>query len=322
MAVWDVTRLPQRDQFAYWHEVICQAFVPLTPVRADSGAGFAARVETRPLIDVNRALILSQPQATHHGPREVADTADAYYFVNLQLAGRCRARQGPGTSVVAPGQFVVVDTTRPFSFDFDDEWRMLSFRVPHEQLRDRLAGRAPLVGLGLDGARGAGAAVAALMTALWRVDETTDRTALQDLEQAFVSSLAAAAGTEPGAGLDRAALRAAVVQHVRDHLCDQTLSVTSVCRRFAVSPRTLHNAFRGPGESFAAAVRGMRLDSCAALLSDPHVRRTVTDLAHAHGFADPTSFSRAFRRRFGCSPRDVRRAASGATGGSLVRAAT
>lgn len=43
----------------------------------------------------------------------------AFYFVNLQLVGRCRTRQGTEESVVEPGQFVVVDTTAPYYFDFD-----------------------------------------------------------------------------------------------------------------------------------------------------------------------------------------------------------
>lgn len=77
---------------------------------------------------MNRALIRSQPQVTHQGPREVASTADAYYFVNLQLAGRCGAHQGPDASIVEPGQFVVVDTTRPFHFD--NEWQVLPSGCP------------------------------------------------------------------------------------------------------------------------------------------------------------------------------------------------
>jgi AraC family transcriptional regulator, positive regulator of tynA and feaB len=107
--------------------------------------------------------------------------------------------------------------------------------------------------------------------------------------------------------IDRTALRAALMQHVRDHLTDRTLTVATVCRRFAISPRTLHNVFAGSEESFAATVRAQRLDSCADLISDPQVSRTITDIAAAHGFDDPTSFSRAFRRRFGTSPRNVRR---------------
>jgi hypothetical protein len=168
MPVWEVSRLPERDQFDYWHEVICQAFVPLTPGRKDAGPGFPSTVETQPLISINRARIASRAQTTRHGPREVAATDDAFYFVNLQLAGRCRTRVGTSDTVVRPGQFVVVDTTQPYYFDFEDDWRMLSFRVPHQLLG---SGPAPRVGVPVDG-HGVGGVVTALMRALWEVDGT------------------------------------------------------------------------------------------------------------------------------------------------------
>ena len=31
MAVWDVAVRPAQEQFGYWREVICEAFVPLAP---------------------------------------------------------------------------------------------------------------------------------------------------------------------------------------------------------------------------------------------------------------------------------------------------
>jgi hypothetical protein len=106
MPVWDVSRLPERDQFDYWRGVICQAFVPLMPGRKEPGPGFASTVETRPLLVINRARIASRVQTTRHGPREVAATDDAFYLVNLPLAGRCRTRVGTTDTVVRPGQFV------------------------------------------------------------------------------------------------------------------------------------------------------------------------------------------------------------------------
>jgi AraC family transcriptional activator of tynA and feaB len=318
MPVWDITRLPEREQFAYWNDVICRAFVPLRASRRTDHPGFAARVETRPLVEVNRAQILSQPQGTRHGPREVAETDDAYYFVNLQLAGRCAVRQGAAEAVVEPGQFTVVDTTEPFSFDLDGEWRMLSYRVPHAHLRARLGGRGPRTGGAIDGS-GVGGVVTALMHALWDVGDDAGPTAARDLEQSFAAAVAAAtAPGEPGRP-DRAAVRVAVLQHVRDHLTDRSLSVATVCRRFAVSPRTLHNLFADAEDSFAATVRAMRLDRCAVLLADPRTTATVTELAAAHGFDDPSAFSRAFRRRFGVSPRAVRLGAPCTNGTSALR---
>jgi hypothetical protein len=87
-------------------------------------------VETRALGEINRARIRSRPQLTSHGPREVSRSQGEFYFVNLQLAGRCAVRHGEAESVVSPGQFTVLDTTEPYYLGFDAEWRVLSFRLP------------------------------------------------------------------------------------------------------------------------------------------------------------------------------------------------
>ncbi|GAA3168834.1 hypothetical protein GCM10010531_22320 [Blastococcus jejuensis] len=307
MPVWDVSRLPEPDQFDYWREVICQAFVPLTPGRKNGGPGFAWRVETRPLVGINRARIASQAQTTSHGPREVAATDDAFYFVNLQLAGRCRTRIGRADTVVRPGQFVLVDTTQPYYFDFDDDWRMLSFRLPHRLLGSRPSGVAPRLGVPVDG-HGVGGVVTALMRALWDVGDAAGPSSSHELEQSFASAVLAATAPAAPSATPRAVLRAAVLRHVEEHLTDSALSVTSVCRRFAISPRTLHNLFVDGDDTFAATVRGLRLDRCARVLADRGTTATATvaEVAAAHGFDDPTTFTRAFRRRFGTRPSDVR----------------
>ena len=309
MPVWDVTRLPENQQFDYWNEVICRAFVPLRASRRRDQPGFASHVATRELVEITRARIASQPQRTEHGAREVAATDTAHFFVNLQVAGRCVVRQGREESVIEPAQFTIVDTAEPYSFDFADEWQMVSYRVPRSHLWSRLGGGGPRTAVPVDG-HGVGGVVTALMHALWQVGEETPATAAQELELSFASAVAAATGIRSGsARVDRGVVRAAVLQHVRDHLTDRTLSVTSVCRRFAISPRTLHNLFADAEDSFGATVRVLRLDRCAALLADPTSTATITQVAAAHGFDDPTSFSRAFRRRFGVSPRELRHGA-------------
>src|SRR5882757_857454 len=257
MAVWDIARQPAREQCGYWHDVICQVFVPLTPERTVSAEGFAGLVEARPLDTVNRALIRSQPQRTLHGPKEVGRSEGAFYFVNLQLAGRCLTRQGGNESIVEPGQFTVVDTTEPYYFDFDSRWRMLSFRVPREQISARLADPRHGTGVGVDGGRGVGAVAASLMRSLWELDEPAARPALGELERSFASVVAVAMGAAvPRDESLHDGLRAGVLRYVADHL------------------------------------------------GDPGRTETITEVALRHGFTDPASFSRAFRRQFGVAPRD------------------
>lgn len=307
MAVWDITERPAREQFGFWREVICQAFVPLSPTRSGDGDGFAARVETRALGEINRAAIRSQPQLTAHGPREVGRSQGAFYFVNLQLAGRCAVRQGGAESVVAPGQLTVLDTTEPYYLDFDAEWRMLSFRIPHAQLGPRLPD--PLRGTGrpLDGTAGLGGVVTALMRSLWELDDDVDAAALVDLEQSFATVVAAALGaTTRHEDPFHDGLRAAIGRFVAARLDDPALSVTTVCRAFSISPRLLHKLFENQELSFGELVRTMRLDRCARMLADPRETATITAVAARNGYPDPASFSRAFRRRFGVPPRTYR----------------
>ncbi|MBL8942370.1 MAG: helix-turn-helix domain-containing protein [Myxococcales bacterium] len=56
-----------------------------------------------------------------------------------------------------------------------------------------------------------------------------------------------------------------------------------------------------------------RLDRCRAQLLDPaHAHRSISEIAFALGFTSAAHFSRAFRARFGRSPRTLRAAPSGA----------
>ncbi len=315
MAVWDVASRPAREQFGYWREVICEAFVPLTPSRIGDAEGFRSQVETRPLAHLVRARLASQPQHTSHGVHEVARTAGAYLFVNLQTAGTCAVEQSGRRDLVRPGQFTVVDTAEPYHFAFGLPWGMTSYRIPHGLLGGRLDSVRPLTARAID-ARGTGALVAAVMSSMWELD---DGLGAPDVELALVSALSAVAGERAGSTADRrAALRAEIERRVDAHLSDPTLSVTTVSRQVGISPRTLHTVVSSGGETFAAMVRRRRLERAAVLLADAGPALTVTDIAASVGFDGPSSFSRAFRRQFGRSPTELRRAT--ARGGQGARA--
>jgi AraC-like DNA-binding protein len=64
------------------------------------------------------------------------------------------------------------------------------------------------------------------------------------------------------------------------------------------------------GRSFTHHLLERRLENAAALLRDPRWReRRIADVAAEAGFTDLSHFSRAFRRRYGATPSDVRAAA-------------
>ncbi|MBV9250024.1 MAG: helix-turn-helix transcriptional regulator [Acetobacteraceae bacterium] len=60
------------------------------------------------------------------------------------------------------------------------------------------------------------------------------------------------------------------------------------------------------GTSFAEHVTRRRLQECRSALERPTAARSITDVAFAWGFANLTTFYRAFRREFGMAPGDLR----------------
>jgi AraC-like DNA-binding protein len=306
MPVWNIAEQPIHDQFGYWHDVICDVFIPMTPKRSIPGVGFASGVEARALGDIHRTDVWSQAQQTMHGPREVELSEGEFYFVNLMVAGRCRVQQGERRSVVSPGQLWVVDTRVPYFLDFESQWRMFTFRVPHKLLSSRLSSPGQGTVMPIDGGSGIGGLTAAMMRSMWKLEEPDSAHARVELEQSFAAVVSAALGARDGDESAHDALRADVLHYVAANLGDPGLSVVTVCRRFAISPRLLHKLFEGQEHTFAETVRTMRLDQCARLLADPLNRSTITDIAVRQGFTDSASFSRAFRRNFGIAPSEMR----------------
>jgi len=165
--------------------------------------------------------------------------------------------------------------------------------------------------LPIDGRSGIGGLAADLMRSMWKVEEPDSVHVRADLEQSLAAVVSAALGARDRAESRQAALRADVLRFVTAHLGDPGLSVLSVCRRFAISPRFLHRLFEEQEQTFARTVRTMRLEQCARLLGDPMNRSTITEIAQRHGFTDSASFSRAFRRHFGVAPREMRERSAG-----------
>ena len=76
-------------------------------------------------------------------------------------------------------------------------------------------------------------------------------------------------------------------------------------RHFALSERTLHRRLAEEGTRFSAMVDDARYVRARHLLADR--RMTVEDIASAVGFAEPSSFSRAFKRWSGMGTLQYRR---------------
>ena len=111
-------------------------------------------------------------------------------------------------------------------------------------------------------------------------------------------------------------VRAARLQEIKDYIARNlrrtTLSVPEVAERHGVSPRYVQMLFAAEGITFSEFVLGQRLAHARNMLTgQAFASRSISSIAFEVGFADLSHFNKAFRRRFGATPTDVRQAATG-----------
>lgn len=101
--------------------------------------------------------------------------------------------------------------------------------------------------------------------------------------------------------------RQRVLRFVDKNLADPALRASLVAERLRISPRYLHALFEESGRSIGTRILAARLERCHATLRDARsAHRSIAEIALEAGFSDVSYFTRAFRRRFGMTPRDLR----------------
>jgi AraC-like DNA-binding protein len=116
--------------------------------------------------------------------------------------------------------------------------------------------------------------------------------------------LATAAGNERlGREPLRRSLATRVMLHLRNHVCDPRLDAQLVAAHFGISRRYLYAVLADVDVTLGDWIRTERLERAARQLENPaNAMASVATIAQQCGWVDHSSFSRAFRRHFGCTP--------------------
>lgn len=101
-------------------------------------------------------------------------------------------------------------------------------------------------------------------------------------------------------------LRAQAEEVIEQRCCTERITSHQLCNLLGVSREALFEAFRDDGGLRKYLVR-YRLERARAALGDVERAEPISDIAFRLGFADASHLSRAFRARYGMTPRDYRR---------------
>jgi AraC-like DNA-binding protein len=311
--VWQTDDARPVEQFAYYREAICKAFMNLTP-EPPATSRFRAKVESVRLGDgaLNR---VSFPQhIVRRTAGDIAASGSRCFYLNLKLAGRCRIQQAGRDVVLSPGQVGIFDSGRQFSLHHDSgpSFKVASFWVPHQDLRDRLPASFDFAAARISDDPFVGHLIAETArtlnsTALMASENDSVRLfeVMIDLTALSLSRQSRAQVAEAANFADATAL---ALQHaVHNRLRQPSLSAAAVAAVVGISERYVHKLFERTGSTFAHYVIDRRLDGAAGDLRNPAMAaRTAGAIAFDWGFSDLSHFTRRFKQRFGCTPGEWR----------------
>ncbi len=298
---------------AFWSDMVCGTYVQLEcdPLASDHAA-FSGRITVAELAELQLTQVQAHAQLVRRSTASIARDHDDYFLVSMQTEGRGRIEQDGRIAHLEPGDFALYDSTRPYTLRFDDDFSQIVLKLPGRVLRSALKNTERLTASTVRGERGAGHLLINMVSTLARDIDTLAAPSAAAVAEGVTHILVAGLSTLPAAHTpEPTRMQTYQVERIkaciRARLRDPALTVASVAMALSMSPSSLHRAWAGAPCSVSDWIWCQRLDGAKADLCSPgHSASSVSQIAFAWGFNDAAHFSRAFRARFNCTPRQMR----------------
>jgi AraC-like DNA-binding protein len=300
-------------RFALWRDVISETYMSVDMSRPKWDAPFDGRLELVSLgaIELSR-MTVSGSRVAHRRAMHIAQGSSDRFFVTLPLNCRVSYAHCERDVELDGESLCLVDAGRPASVFFPDEHRLLNVSIPGAMFRSRLGSPEDYCGLRIPADRGAAHVAKSLVVSLFEQADQIGPELLAEFGERVVDVIALALTAHPGALRQVShSVRWAHLLRARKfidrHLTDPELGPGRIAAELGISARYLARIFELAGQSVGGWILERRLDRAyRALASRAFSHRSISAIAFAAGFNDAAHFSRAFRKRYGVSPRDHR----------------
>ncbi|TFD59198.1 helix-turn-helix domain-containing protein [Cryobacterium suzukii] len=300
------------DSFTQWRRLVSQSFVPLE-VRSESRT-FHGTLRSRVLDELSIVEVTANGHQVIRTPSLIAASTRQYFKLNLQLTGTGLLVQDNREATLRPGDLAVYDTNRPYTLEFDQDFRTLVLMFPHDLLDLPADSIGQLTAVRLPGDAGLGRLISPFMVQLAENLDVLSGASGHRLAYNAVDLIATMFESELNLRRDPEAgthgnLLGRIRSYVDGHLGDPELCPASIAAAHFISTRHLHNVFHEADSTVASWIRTRRLEHCRRDLRDPILEdRSVGTIAARWGFVDAAHFSRIFRTAFSETPSAYRRA--------------
>lgn len=305
---WSTRDVPSYQRLAHWRSGLRAAWGGDFTVGGAADASFEASLGVLHTGPTRVVEIVSAPHtAARESPRD-----DSRVAFLLQIEGRSAVSDGSRTARLVPGEMCLMSPDRCSAVERTGQSRQLFIGVPSELVEAAAPRWREMAVITIESARPKLRDAVDLFRLLVDHHRELGAHCREKLATKGVGWLgevleAAHSASDPIHASRHARLahyhRERIRRHVEARLRDPELNVRGIAEALGLSVRYVHKLFEG-GPPVMQWVSAQRLQACERELAT-RGERSISDVAYAWGFNNPSHFSRAFKKHHGRRPSDT-----------------
>lgn len=298
------------EREAFWHHLLADTFAAVQLERWNDHPRPAAEISTTRRGRLLFAELTATPHVHRRTPRQIGQADATYLQLAILTQGAATLEQDGRIARPNPGDLIVYENARPFTWTFTQPWAVTVLSVPSDAVTLTGPQRQAMSARPFSGRDGLSGVVTRLVLDLTRhasqIPIAESERILAQTSDLAISLLATASGAGCADARHRTLLHQ-VKDHIATHLHDPGLTPDDIAAAVHISTRYLHKLFQSEHETVALYLRGQRLQTARRRLLDPRLAgRGIAAIAHGCGFSDLIGFNRAFKATYGVTPSDLR----------------
>ncbi len=294
----------------HWHEAIGKAYFPLD-LSFRKPEAFDGELTMWELGQVSLSRLTSDALMYRRLPKHLQVSGPEEFLVTLPAKSEVRFSQAGKEVRANPGAFFIERSHEPYEFSHAEAADLWVMKLSNDMLGGRIRAPDRFCSLEFDATNGANGLFVDMVHLIPQRYDAMNDEARAIVGRQLVDLLALALQSDErvissGGSTVRAAHLARIETFVRRYIDDPQLGPDDVAAGCGISVRYLHELLRDTNQTLGQWIRDQRLAAAQEDLADMRDKRSIGEIAYARGFADQAQFSRAFRARYGITPKEAR----------------
>jgi AraC-like DNA-binding protein len=296
-----------RLAFKAWRDQVHGVFNGLQTLSQADAQPFSAHMVLDQAPGLRLGDIAAAPQIVVRAARSSAPDRTDELGLLIQLQGTAQIDHAQSQTLLKQGEAMVLDNARAYRLNMPQRFHQAVLLMPRSIWASRLSDVSPQAGQRVP-ATASGRLLLAFAHSLMQESAQLGEPGLSAAALPLMDLMCAAcvpAQLSAAESKSVSGLRQRVLQSLQDQLTLPHLCPALVAQQNGISVRYLHRLFQLKGQTFMGEVTRQRMRLCEQIcerLMRAATRKSLptSELAIRCGYADDSTFRRAFKAHFGC----------------------